>query len=174
MLTQIMVEKWGKFYAALNAMALFCGTAHSPCDDFIHRNMMLLSVGMLLLCLGVAGVFAQYSMKSMRNTLSLIAPQNQSQQASTVFEYMQEAIRSSQETEALLSAKTEEQRFLPRKIFLRRLLRGELPLASDILREQSQVGLNLEGTYWTVASSISRKTMRTRPCPLAALRPHSI
>ena len=71
----------------------------------------------------------------MRNTLSLIAPQNQSQQASTVFEYMQEAIRSSQETEALLSAQTEGQRFLPRKIFLRRLLRGELPLASDILRE---------------------------------------
>ena len=34
----------------------------------------------------------------MRNTLSLIATQNQSQQASTVFEYMQEAIRSSQET----------------------------------------------------------------------------
>ena len=86
---------------------------------------MLLSVGMLLLCLGVAGVFAQYSMKSMHNTLSLIAPQNQSQQASTVFEYIQEA-------EALLSAKTEEQRFLPRKIFLRRLLRGKLPLASDI------------------------------------------
>ena len=161
-------------HAALNAMALFCGTAHSPCDDFIHRNMMLLSVGMLLLCLGVAGVYAQYNMKSMRNTLSLIAPQNQSQQASTVFEYMQEAIRSSQETEALLLAQTEGQRFLPRKIFLRRLLRGVLPLASDILREQSQVGLNLEGTYWTVASSISRKTMRTRPWPLAAWRPHSI
>ena len=160
-------------HAALNAMALFCGTAHSPCDDFIHRNMMLLSVGMLL-CLGVAGVFAQYSMKSMSNTLSLIVPQNQSQQASTVFEYIQEAIRSSQETEALLSAKTEEQRFLPRKIFLRRLLRGVLPLASDILRQQSQVGLNLEGTYWTVASSISRKTMRTRPWPLAAWRLHSI
>ena len=87
---------------------------------------------------------------------------------------MQEAIRSSQETEALLSAKTEEQRFLPRKIFLRRLLRGKLPLASDILREQSQVSLNLEGTYWTVASSIFRKTMRTRPWPLAAWRPHSI
>ena len=49
----------------------------------------------------------------MRNTLSLIAPQNQSQQASTVFEYMQEAIRSSQETEALLLAQTEEQRVLP-------------------------------------------------------------
>ena len=110
----------------------------------------------------------------MRNTLSLIVPQNQSQQASTVFEYIQEAIRSSQETEALLSAKTEEQRFLPRKIFLCRLLRGVLPLASDILRQQSQVGLNLEGTYWTVASSIFRKTMRTRPWPLAALRPHSI
>ena len=110
----------------------------------------------------------------MRNTLSLIAPQNQSQQASTVFEYIQEAIRSSQETEALLSAKTEEQRFLLRKIFLRRLLRGKLPLASDILREQSQVSLNLEGTYWTVASSIFRKTMRTRPWPLAAWRPHSI
>ena len=90
-------------------------------------------------------------------TLSLIVPQNQSQQASTVFEYIQEAIRSSQETEALLLAQTEEQRFLLRKIFLRRLLRGKLPLASDILREQSQVGLNLEGTYWTVASSISRK-----------------
>lgn len=136
--------------------------------------MMLLSVGMLLLCLGVAGVFAQHSMKSMHNTLSLIALQNQSQQASTVFEYKQEAIRSSQETEALLSVKTEEQRFLPRKIFLRRLLRGVLPLASDILREQSQVSLNLEGTYWTVASSIFRKTMRTRPWPLAAWRPHSI
>lgn len=135
---------------------------------------MLLSVGMLLLCLGVAGVFAQHSMKSMHNTLSLIALQNQSQQASTVFEYKQEAIRSSQETEALLSVKTEEQRFLPRKIFLRRLLRGVLPLASDILREQSQVSLNLEGTYWTVASSIFRKTMRTRPWPLAAWRPHSI
>ena len=135
---------------------------------------MLLSVGMLLLCLGGAGAFTQYSMKSMRNTLSLIVPQNQSQQASTIFEYMQEAIRSSQETEALLSAKTEEQRFLPRKIFLRRLLRGVLPLASDILREQSQVSLNLEGTYWTVASSIFRKTMRTCPWPLAALRPHSI
>lgn len=135
---------------------------------------MLLSVGMLLLCLGVAGVFAQYSMKSMRNTLSLIVPQNQSQQASTVFEYKQEVIRSSQETEALLSAKTEEQRFLPCKIFLRRLLRGVLPLASDILRQQSQVGLNLEGTYWTVVSSIFRKTMRTRPWPLAAWRPHSI
>lgn len=135
---------------------------------------MLLSVGMLLLCLGVAGVYAQYNMKSMRNTLSLIAPQNQSQQASTVFEYMQEAIRSSQETEALLLAQTEGQRFLPRKIFLRRLLRGVLPLASDILREQSQVSLNLEGTYWTVASSIFRKTMRTRPWPLAAGRPHSI
>ena len=136
--------------------------------------MMLLSVGMLLLCLGVAGVFAQHSMKSMHNTLSLIALQNQSQQASTVFEYKQEAIRSSQETEALLSVKTEEQRFLPRKIFLRRLLRGVLPLASDILREQSQVSLNLEGTYWTVASSIFRNTMRTRPWPLAAWRPHSI
>ena len=93
---------------------------------------MLLSVGMLLLCLGVTGVFAQYSMKSMRNTLSLIVPQNQSQQASTVFEYMQEVIRSSQETEALLSAKTEERDFCRAKSSSAACCGGALPLASDI------------------------------------------
>ena len=144
-LASVAISQAGKVIAAQPVANAYQGV------ELYHRNMMLLSVGMLLLCLGVAGVYAQYNMKSMRNTLSLIAPQNQSQQANTVFEYMQEAIRSSQETEALLSAKTEEQRFLLRKIFLRRLLRGELPLASDILREQSQVGLNLEGAYWTVA-----------------------
>lgn len=161
-------------HAALNAMALFCGTARSPCDDFIHRNMMLLSVGMLLLCLGVAGVFAQYSMNPCAIPLvSLPRRTNRSRQA-RFLNICRRPFAPSRRPEALLSAKTEEQRFLPRKIFLRRLLRGELPLASDILREQSQVSLNLEGTYWTVASSIFRKTMRTRPWPLAALRPHSI
>lgn len=67
-------------------------------------------------------------------------PENQSASATNVFEYMQEAIRSSQRREALLSAHADQQQSLLQDIFLRRLLRGEFMLESDLIREPAHGG----------------------------------
>lgn len=161
-------------HAALNAMALFCGTAHSPCDDFIHRNMMLLSVGMLLLCLGVAGVFAQYSMNPCAIPLvSLPRRTNRSRQA-RFLNISRRSFAPPRRRRRFFRPKRRSSAFCRAKSSSAACCGASCRWHRIFLREQSQVGLNLEGTYWTVASSISRKTMRTRPCPLAALRPHSI
>ncbi len=161
-------------HAALNAKALFCGTAHSPCDDFIHRNMMLLSVGMLLLCLGVAGVFAQYSMNPCAIPLaSLPRRTNRSRQA-RFLNICRRPFAPPRRRRRFFRPKRRSSDFCRAKSSSAACCGASCRWHRIFLREQSQVSLNLEGTYWTVASSISRKTMRTRPWPLAALRPHSI
>ena len=115
-----------------------------------RTGMLALTAGLLLLGIVVAALSTRRNLASVQDVIDAIAPQNQSASATTVFEYMQEAIRSSQQKEAQLSAWANEQRNLFRSLFLRRLLQGELPLESDILREQPLAGINLEATSFVV------------------------
>ena len=115
-----------------------------------RTGMLVLTAGLLLLGIVVAALFTRRNLASVQDVIDAIAPQNQSASATTVFEYMQEAIRSSQQKEAQLSAWADEQRNLFRNLFLRRLLQGELPLESDILREQPLAGINLEAASFVV------------------------
>lgn len=113
-----------------------------------NRGMLLLSLGVALLSVAVAVISTHRNVNSVQGVMDSILPENQSASATNVFEYMQEAIRSSQRREALLSAHADQQQSLLQDIFLKRLLRGEFMLESDLIREQHLAGVSLEGACY--------------------------
>lgn len=122
-----------------------------------NTGMLLLAFCMAALCVTVALISTRRNVNSVRCVIDSIAPENQSESATNVFEYMQEAIRSSQRREALLAAHANEQHSLLQDIFLKRLLRGEFMLASDLIREQNVAGVSLEGKYYLVLLLLFRQ-----------------
>lgn len=122
-----------------------------------NKGMLLLSVLVALLSVTVAVISTHRNVNSVQGVMDSIAPENQSASATNVFEYMQEAIRSSQRREALLSAHADQQQSLLQDIFLRRLLRGEFMLESDLIREQHMAGVSLEGACYLVLLLVFRQ-----------------
>jgi two-component system response regulator YesN len=135
-----------------------------------HQSMVRLTVAVLLLAAGIAFFFVYRNTMRMQGVLDAIAPQNQSGSAKNVFQYMREAIVFSQQKELLLTAHADRQRDWLRGIFLKRLLRGEFVMESDLLREQNIAGVTLEAAYYTVLLVRFWYEDQTEPSAMALVR----
>lgn len=120
--------------------------------------MIVLAIGMMLLAMVIAVAFTRRNFTSVQDVLDAIAPQNQSGNAKDVFEYIQNAMLSMQQRNAQLSTHADTQRALLRSIFLRRFLRGEFLLESDLLREQHVALLPIDAPYYMVLLIRTKKT----------------
>lgn len=115
-----------------------------------NRNIMMLIVGIMMLAMIIAVFLTHRNVSSAQDAMNSIAPKNQPDSATNMFEYMQEAIVSAQENEALLNEHAHQQRTLLRHIFLKRLFRGEFLVESELVREQLNTDVKLESAYYTV------------------------
>ena len=117
---------------------------------YYNLSVLLTCFSILLIAAAAVARSTHRSVQSAQTAMDSILPENQPENAANIFEYMRKAILSAQEKEALLSAHANQQQELLRTIFLKRLLRGEFLLESDLLREQHLAGFSLNGTYYVV------------------------
>lgn len=115
-----------------------------------HRRIILLTADIMVLAIIIVMVFTHRNVSSAQNVINTVAPRNQSGSATSVFQYMQEGIRSSQENEDILHEHADQQRGLIQTTFLKRLMRGEFLMESELVREQINAGIELESACFTV------------------------
>lgn len=141
----VVIEKMNKRFVTVQPLQNAMGSLNG-----YNIGVMLAVFSALLLAASIAILAAQRNVRSAQTAMASIAPGNQPESASDVFEYMHKAILSSQEKEALLSAHADHQQALLQSIFYKRLLRGEFIQKSDLLREQHLAAVTLEGKHYAV------------------------
>lgn len=134
----------GRILSAQPQTAVFLNMNH------YNSSMLILMVGVILLAVMVAMVFTNRNVAAMTRVISTIPEEHQADSATNVFNYMEKAFINAQQKEALLSARTREQKSALTANYIRSLFHGEWQSESEALQEQDRIGISIEAQAYTV------------------------
>ena len=143
-LVTVVSSAAGRVITAQPTATVFGGINH------YNTSILLLIFGMILAAILVAMFFSNRNMNEMKRVVDMLASEYQSGSATNVFSYIQEAILNAKERESLLSAHAVQQKAILREAYLKRLLRGEWQIESELLQEQQHADLNLDAKAYVV------------------------